>query len=179
MVGCGGPQFAPGNQPDPATTLPAMGPQPLAQVVILEQSGISPSDTTVRFAASRGRTVVLRHAPPDNAIFAIVQIPPDGAATDSVTLVLRPTPGRYGLTIGAEPRLPGAGTITFSYAVHFQSPSLAGSRYRNDVGYSQWLGLGRLTGPDRLTFLPFTRPAADMIRGALGATGEYLVAAPR
>jgi hypothetical protein len=155
-----------------------MAPQPLAQLLILEQAGISPSDTTVRFAAASGRTVLMRHAPPDNAIFAIVAIAPDSGATDSVTLSLRPVPGRYGLAVQATPRLPG-GTISFSYAVHFRAPSLEGSRYLGEFQYAQWLGVGRLTAAEVLTFLPFTQPAADMLRAPMTAPGEYLVAAPR
>lgn len=178
-AGCGGPQFAPGGQPDPTTTLPALPPQPLDQVLILEQEGISPTDTVVRFDAASGRRVLLRHAPPDNAVFAVVDLPPDSSASDSITLTLRPTPGRYGLAVSAVPRLPSGGSITFSYAIHFRAPSLDSSRYRGDVGYAQWLGVGRLTDPDRLTFLPYRRPAADMLRAPMAEPGEYLVAAPR
>lgn len=178
-LACGGPQFQPGDQPDPTTTLPAMPPQPLDQVLILEQAGISPSDTVVTFDAAAGRRVLLRHAPPDNAIFAIVDIPPDSGATDAITLTLSPVPGRYGLVIAATPRLPPRGSATFSYAIHFLAPSLDGTRYAGEVAYSQWLGIGRMTAPDRLTFLPFSRPATDMVRASLTEPGEYLVAAPR
>lgn len=176
---CGGPQFGPDNQPDPVNALPELPPQPLDQVLILEQSGISPGDTTVRFAAGRGRTVLMRHAPPDNAIFAIVDIPPDSGATDSVTITLRPVPGRYGVRVTATPRLPAGARVTFSYAVHFQAPPLDNSRYRGEVHYSQWLGVGRLGGTERLRFQPYSRPAADMVRSDLPEVGEYLVAAPR
>ncbi len=179
LAACGGPQFAPGNQPDPMGTLPGMGPLPLDQVLILEQSGISPSDTMVRFAAARGRTVLMRHAPPDNAIFAVIDIPPDSGATDSITVTIRPVPGRYGVRFAAVPRLPGRATITFSYAVHFLAPPLDGSRHRSEATYANWLGIGRVTGDDRLAFQPFSRPAADMLRSALPQGGEYLVAAPK
>lgn len=178
-IGCGGPQFGPGNQPDPVRALPELPPQPFDQVLILEQAGISPSDTTLRFGAARGRRILMRHAPPDNAIFAIVDIPPDSGATDSVTLTLRPVPGRYGLRVSASPRLPPRGHITFSYAVHFQAPPLDGTRHISEVAYAQWLGIGRVTGGDRLAFLPHSRPAADMLRAGLPEPGEYLVAAPR
>ena len=178
-AGCGGPQFQPGAQPDPTNTLPALPPQPLDQVLILEQAGIAPSDTVVTFGADRGRRVLMRHAPPDNAIFAIVDFPPDSGATDSITVTLRPVPGRYGLVVSASPRLPPRGSATFSYAIHFLAPPLEGSRYPSEITYSQWLGIGRLTGNDRLTFLPFSRPATDMVRAALTEPGEYLVAAPR
>lgn len=148
-------------------------------MLVLEQAGISPTDTVVRFAAASGRRVLLRHAPPDNAVFAVVDLPPDSSASDSITLTLRPTPGRYGLSVVAAPRLPSGGRITFSYAIHFRAPPLDSSRYRGEVAYAQWLGIGRLTESDRLTFLPSRRPAADMVRAAMDEPGVYLVAAPR
>jgi len=180
LAACGGPRFAPGNGPDPVATVRALPPQPLDEVLVAEVAGVSPTDTTVRFAAAEGRTVLLRHSPPDNAIFAIVAVPPDSGASDSVTVTLRSSPGRYGLVIGAEPRLPGGGTITFSYAIHFQAPStLAGSRYRDARDYARWLGIGRVVDGDRLQFLAFSHPAGDQLRAPLDGPGSYLVAAPR
>lgn len=179
--GCSKRQFTPGSGPDPVTVVSNLPPQPLDQVLVLEVSGVSPTDTTVRFAARAGRTVLLRHAPPDNAVFAIVSIPPDSAATDEITLTLHPLPGQYGLRVQAAPRLPPDATVAFSYAVHFQAPStLPGSRYAGTTAYSQWLGIGRLDPDGReLRFLAFTRPAADMVRAPAAQPGEYLVAAPR
>jgi len=180
IAACGGPRYAPGNGPDPVATVQALPPQPLDRVLILEQAGASPSDTVFRFAAGLGRTILVRHAPPDNAIFAIVAIPPDSGAADSITVTLQPSPGRYGLALTASPRLPSGGTITFSYAVHFQAPStLDTSRYRDARDYARWLGIGRVLDGDRVRFLAFSHPAADMLRAPLNGQGVYVVAAPR
>ncbi len=93
---------------------------------------------------------------------------------------MQPSPGRYGLVLTASPRLPTGGTITFSYAIHFQAPStLDTSRYRDARDYARWLGIGRVLDGDRLRFLAFSHPANDMLRAPLDGQGTYLVAAPR
>lgn len=154
-------------------------PLPLAAVLVLEQAGVSPTDTTVTFPARDGRTIVMRHVPPDNAIFAILEVPADSAATGMLTLRLSQVPGQYGLDLVAAPRWPDGATLTFSYAVHFQAPEAAAAHYLSPALYGAALGVGRLLGEDRLQFLDTRRPAADMVRAPATAAGRYLVAAPR
>ncbi len=180
LAGCGGNQFTQGGGPDPVATVRGLPPQPPDQLLVLDQGGVSPGDTTVRFAAGSGRIILLRHAAPDNAIFAILAVPPDSGATDSITVTLRPSPGRYGLSVAATPRLPDGGMLTFSYAIHFLAPStLPESRYRDARDYAQWLGIGRQLDDGRVRFLEFIHPGADMLRAPLDGEGLYLVAAPR
>jgi hypothetical protein len=144
-----------------------------------DRSGISPPDTVIRFAARVGRTVVLRHAPPDNAVFAILSVPADSTATDSLTLTLRVTPGRYGLQVLGEPRLPTGSLLTFSMAIHFQAPpEVPSATYPSATRYAAWLGIGLLQADGGLRYHDTSRPGGDLLRTVLGANGEYLVAAP-
>ena len=69
------------TRPGPAVGTPPpqvdnSAPLALGTVWPLERLGPSPVDTSVRFAALAGRTIVVRHPRPDNAIFAIVTFPP-------------------------------------------------------------------------------------------------------
>ncbi len=154
-------------------------PQPLDRVLLLEQSGASPDDTTVTFAASRGRSIAMRHAPPDNAVFAILAVPADPLATDTIVLTLAPMPGRYGLRIDAAPRLPPGTSLTFSYAIHFQAPAGALARYATVSRFARAMGIGRVLGSDRFQFLPERHPATDMLATSVDLPGDYIVAAPR
>ena len=159
--------------------LAALPPQPASQLLFPDRSGVSPPDTMVRFAARTGRTIVLRHAPPDNAVFAIVNIPADSAATDSLTVVLRVTPGRYGLVVEGQPRVPTGSVLTFSYAIHFQAPSeIPSAAYPTVTRYADWLAVGRVQPDGGLRYHQTTRPGGDMLRIVLTEGGEYLVAAP-
>jgi hypothetical protein len=130
-------------------------------------------------SARDGRTIVLRHAPPDNAIYAIVRVPGDSTASDSVTVTLRVTPGRYGMSVQGAPRLPAGTTLTFSMAIHFQPPSEVPSTvYPTPTRYAAWLGIGRVQPDGGVRYLATTRPGADLLRAVLTGNGEYLVAAP-
>src|SRR5690606_17384899 len=117
-------------------------------------------DTTVRFARTAGRTIVLRHPAPDNATFAVLVVPADSTGTGEVELTLAPAPGRYGLTVGATPELPKGATLRFSYAAHFQAPPGSLDRYVSVTRLEQGLGAGRVDGT-QLRFVAATRPAAD------------------
>jgi len=58
---------------------PAPGPSPrtyeAGQVFTVEVWGAQAPDTVVTFASSSGRSIILRHGPPDNTVFAEVDIP--------------------------------------------------------------------------------------------------------
>lgn len=157
----------------------ALPPQSPDRVLLANRSGVSPPDTTVRFAAREGRTVVLRHTPPDNAVFVIVQVPPDTSGTDSVTIALSPIPGRYGVTVRAEPRLPRGASLSFSYAIHFLPPDeLPTPPYPTPARFADWLAIVRVEDDGAYRFLSSSRPATDVVRAALAQVGEYLVGAP-
>src|SRR6185369_9130885 len=73
-LACAGPRAA-GSSP----LNPAPGPGSLiawSQALVLSTSGAAPHDTTITFPAGQSRTVVLRHAPPDNVAFATLEFPP-------------------------------------------------------------------------------------------------------
>ncbi len=162
---------------DPIAALKAGPPVALAQVLPLERSGVSPDDTVVTIQRSAGRTVMIRHRAPDNSIFAVVRIPGDSAAGGTTTLTVRSIPGRYGVDVETTSPLPAGTTISFSYAVHFQAPSEALTRYGTAVRFEQALAIGRVEG-ERFRYLSNDRPAADMLSGPLEMPGRYLIAGP-
>src|SRR5690606_10124212 len=110
------------------------------------RSGVSPNDTTVEFSAATGRTIMMRHTPPDNAIFAILEIPADSSASGRVSVSIAVTPGRYGVTISAQPRLPSDTRLSFSYAIHFQAPpQVPSAAYPTIARFAEWIGVVRET----------------------------------
>lgn len=151
----------------------------LERVWLIERGGSSPGDTVVTFPASAGRTVVLRHPAPDNATFAVLSVPADSGTEGERTLTLTPMPGRYGLTVAANGELPAGTTLLFSYAAHFVAPAEAAARYPTITAMERGLGVGRLRPDSLFEFVAATRPAADMLRFPLTASGRYLLAVPR
>src|SRR5215212_429640 len=74
---------------------------PLNRAILLETSGAPPSDTSVSFPAGTPRTIVLRHGPPENIVFARISFS-SGAFGDSgqdVRVDVHPRPGIYGLDL--------------------------------------------------------------------------------
>jgi hypothetical protein len=173
------PRFGGTTGPDAARTLADGPPVPLEQLWLMERAGTSPRDTVVVFPTAEGRVVVLRHPAPDNATFAVINVPPDSTATGTTTLTLVPAPGRYGLTITAQPQLPARATLRFSYAAHFMPPPEALARYRTLALLEQALGMGYVAQEGRLTFVAANRPAADMLLAPLASGGTWYLAAPR
>lgn len=167
---------------DRAETIRSGPPIPVDQAWILDQSGPTATDTTVRFDPAKPRTVMLRHGSPDNAIYAIVDVPA-GAITpgpgDSASITIHPTPGRYEITISTVGALTAPLLVTFSYATHFQAPSDALARYPSPTRFDQAMGAGVLEDPGMIRFLPTTRPAADLMQFAVSAPGTFLLAAPK
>lgn len=151
----------------------------MTQVLVLEQAGVAPTDTSVTYETRLGRTIVMRHVPPDNAVFATLIIPADSGASGETTIRLVQTPGRYGVTATASPVWPKNARLTFSYAIHFQAPEGISQHYLGRSFYEAALGIGMVTADGKLDFEKTTRPAADMVRAPAAAAGEYLVAAPR
>jgi hypothetical protein len=178
LTGCGGRQP---RAADPAATLTAPRVLPLAHAVVLETSGPPPSDTTVTFRSGEPRSIVLRHGPPENIMFASLTFNAHAFADSgqSVQVDVHPRPGVYGLDFTtSSPLRPRAATLTFGYARFFSAPVRARQVYGSDVAYERALAIGRLL-PPQVELLPSSRPAADHIAAALPGAGSYLVAAPQ
>jgi hypothetical protein len=149
---------------------------------VLEAWGAPPQDTAVAFLPGTPRTVLLRHAPPDNTVFAELSLPAGlfaAGSADSVRVRVEPRPGVYGLTITATPGFGAGATLTFRYPVHFSAPRDASQKYGNPTQFERALGIGVREDDGRYRLLPSTRPAADNLTAAIPGPGVYLVAAPR
>ena len=159
----------------PATTT-------LDKVWLLEASGTPVSDTTVTFALATGRTIVLRHARPDDAIFAVLQFPATKDSLrprDSVHVSIHPMAGKYAFTMTTTDKLGIGAQATFSYAIHFRTPSDAFAKYPNPGRFEAQLAPAELGADNKVQFLAGSRPAADMIRFPLTTSGSYALAASR
>jgi hypothetical protein len=156
---------------------------PSAELFVLEMTGPPAEDTVVTFAAGAPRRIILRHGEPDNTPFAEVAFP-DGAfpradAPESVTVVVRPRAGVYGVEIetSAPPR-PG-GVVRFKYPVHFAAPVEAIARYGSRARFERALSVARLREDGKWQLLPSERPGQDNLQAELKGGGTYLVVARR
>jgi hypothetical protein len=155
---------------------------PLARVIVLETSGPPPSDTSVTFAAGEARTIVLRHGPPENIVFARLTFLADAFADSGQTVKvdLHPRPGVYGLDLTTSlPFREKGANLVFEYARFFSAPGRARQVYGSDITFEQALAIGRLLPDAHIELLPPSRPAADNLSAELPAQGSYLVAAPQ
>jgi hypothetical protein len=154
----------------------------LSRALLLGTSGAAPHDTMVTFPAGRHRTVVLRHAPPDNVAFATLDFPPSAFAADTgrdVTVRLHAPAGVYGLGIETSSPIGRGATVTFEYPRYFSAPPGARQVYGSDVAFERALAVARLQPDSMLALLESTRPAPDQLRAPLASAGTYYVAAPR
>jgi hypothetical protein len=146
---------------------------PLAAAIVLETAGPPPADTAVTFTAGQPWTVVLRHGPPENVVFAEVSFAPAAFRADSgrpVRVELRPRPGVYGLELRSSVPFTGGATIVFRYPRYFLAPARARAVYGSDVLYERALAIGQLAGTGQtLSLLPTTRPAPDNLQAAIAA----------
>jgi hypothetical protein len=137
----------------------------------------------VTFAVTQPRAIVLRHGPPDNTVFAEVDIPANAltaGGADSATLTIRPVPGIYGLTLASDASLGAPITLTFKYPVHFAAPSDSRARYPTDVLFEQALVVALVQDDGaRFQTLRSTRPASDNLQAAVAKLGRYEMVAPR
>jgi hypothetical protein len=175
---CGSRQPVPQTAPAGPTAARVL---PLTRIIVLETSGPAPSDTSVSFTAGTSRTIVLRHGPPENIVFAELTFPP-GAFADSgqvVTVDVRPRPGVYGLDVSTSLPFRGGATVVFDYARYFSAPVRARQVYRSDVAFERALAVARVLPDNQIELLPSIRPELDNIGAALPAPGSYLVAAPQ
>jgi hypothetical protein len=154
----------------------------LDKVWLLEASGPAVADTTVTFAVATGRTIVLRQAKPDDAIFAVLSFPAvkDSLRTrDSVHVTIHPMAGHYAFTLSTADKLGPGAQATFSYAIHFQTPSDAVALYPNPGLFEMMLAPASIGADNKVLFLMGERPAADAIRFPMIAAGTYALAAVR
>ena len=168
--------------PPPGASLYKSPPLALDRLWLPELAGTTPSDTTVTFPADSGRTIVMRHGPPDNAIFAIVQFDPGALIPRSgstAQVILRPVPGRVGVEVLSPDGFGIGARATMSYAIHFQAPSSAVAKFGSVGRFEQALAAGRTLPDGRLQFLKTERPAADMVEFGLSASATYLLATPK
>lgn len=180
LAGCRGRPQVQGDQPPSPET--ANVTLPLNQLYVLEWWGAPPQDTSVRFLPGSRRTILLRHAPPDNTVFAELSLPAEvfpAATADSVQLRIETRPGVYGVTITCSPGFAEGAILTFRYPVHFAAPRAANQKYGNPAQFERALGIGVRENDGRYRLLPSTRPAADNLTATIPGPGVYLVAAPR
>jgi hypothetical protein len=176
-VACGGRAATAGPKPGPAGVIRVV---PLDAAIVLETAGPPPADTSVTFTAGVFRTIILRHGPPDNLVFAELEFPPKAFAADSgrsVTVGVHPRPGIYGVDVTTSLPLATGASLTFEYARYFSAPARARAAYGTDVLYERALAIGKLQPGGQIGVLRSTRPASDNLRAALPGPGSYLVAA--
>lgn len=155
---------------------------PLTQLYVLESSGAPASDTSLGFKPGTPRTVIMRHAPPDNTVFAELVFSreafPDSTA-DSVHLNIAVRPGIYGVTITSTPAFTTGAVLRFKYPVHFVAPAAATAKYGNPALFERALAIGARQPDSLVKLLVSTRPAADNLEAGISGPGTYIVAAPR
>jgi hypothetical protein len=154
----------------------------LDKVWLLEASGTIVPDTAVTFAVASGRTIVLRHKAPDDAIFLVLRFPAAADSlrpTDSMHVLIHPTPGKYAFSLTTDDKLGRGIDATFSYAFHFQTPSDALPTYPSPGRFEARIAPASIAGDNNVQFLLGTRPAADMIRFPVSAPGTYGLAVAR
>lgn len=163
-----------------------MTPQPttttLDKVWLLESSGAAVPDSSVTFAAATGRTIVVRHSRPGDAIFLVLQFAASKDSLrshDSVHVTIRPMPGKYAFTLSTTDRVGIAAEATFSYAIHFQTPADAVAKYPSPGRFEEQLVPVEIGADNRVRFLSGARPGADLIRFTLTGPGTYGLAAAR
>jgi hypothetical protein len=154
---------------------------PLSRVIVLETAGPPPSDTSVSFTVGTPRTILLRHGPPENIMFASLTFPANAFADSgqTVTVEVRPRPGVYGLDLFTTFPLRAGATLELSYARYFSAPARARQVYHTDVAYERALAIGRILPDNQIELLSSSRPTPDHLSATVPAAGSYLVAAPQ
>ena len=165
-----------------ATVTPVAATTTIDKVWMLETAGAVVPDTSVAFATSAGRTIVLRHQRPDNAIFLILDFPPSAdtaLARDTIHVRVQPVSGKYAFTLVTADRLGANVEATFSYAIHFHAPADSRAKYPSAGALEQALAPARLEAANKVVFVGGVRPAADVMRFPVTAPGTFALVAAR
>lgn len=165
-----------GTTPTPVVSLPP------DRLFILESIGTPADDTTFEVVPGRDHRVLIRHGPPDNTPFAILDIPASALGGGPVTMVFRPLPGRTGavLEFTRGTLSDTAATITFAYPQHFLAPTGAVDHFGSLLAFERALHIGySAPGDSAVGLLPSTRPGSDLLQGPIPGPGRFLVATPR
>ena len=88
----------------------------------------APSDTSVTFTAGKPQTIVLRHGPPENIVFARITFSPEAFADSGQTVKVdvHPRPGIYGIDLSTSlPMREKGASLVFEYARFFSAPARA------------------------------------------------------
>ncbi len=175
-LACGGRATAPGTAEVGPTAVRIV---PVAEAIALETAGPPPPDTSVTFMAGELRTIILRHGPPENIVFAELTFPPAAFADSgsAVQVDIRPRPGLYAVDIRISRPLRERAFLAFKYGRYFLAPARARAVYGDDVQFERALAIGQVLPDDQIGLLPSTRPAYDNLRAAITTGGGYLVAA--
>jgi hypothetical protein len=179
LSGCGRRQPLSADSPTAPTVSRVL---PLARVLVLETSGPPPSDTSVSFTTGEPRTIILRHGPPENIVFARLSFAAAafGDSGQAVTVDVHPRPGIYGLDLSTSRPLRNRGaSLAFEYARFFSAPSRARQVYGSDVAFERELAVGRLLPDDQIELLPPQHAISDRRGADLPGPGSYLLAAPQ
>ncbi len=172
-----------GNRADTAPTpVPPTAPTTLDRIAVINATGTVVRDTAITFAAADGRTIVLRHPAPDEAIFLIVHVPPAADSLhsrDSLHLTIHAAPSLYEFTVASPDRFPTGTTATFSYAIHFKTPPDIATKYPSPGRLDLIVAPAELMPGSKVVFVAATRPAADMMRFPLAHPGSYALAVMR
>ena len=172
----------PGGAPEPVALLAAGQSAGSDHLFLLEATGTVPGDTTIDFDPAIGRTLILRHRAPDDAIFLILTVPAHAVVARSgrdARITVLPVPGAYGFHLTTLDSLGPGITATFSYARHFEAPAGAIVRYGSAIAFETALGAARYTSETQLQILSSARPGANMIRFPVTIGGTYVLVAPR
>ena len=175
-LACGGRATAPGKG--------EVGPSavrivPLSETIALETAGPPPPDTSVTFTTGELRTIVLRHGPPENIVFAELTFPPAAFADSgrAVQVDISPRPGLYAVDIRISQPLRERAFLAFKYGRYFLAPARARVVYGGDIQFERALAIGQVLPDNQLGLLPSTRPAYDNLRAAITTGGGYIVSA--
>ena len=151
---------------------------PRGETEPVEVGGIAPNDTVVTLRRGQGRTVILRHGPPDRTEFAEVILPPtvfEKAARDTVRVTIAARPGVYGVDLSADSDW-GPGTeIIFKYAVHFYPPAAALRQYGTLTEVERRLTVARRERNGDLTLYLSMHPTTDVLRAFIPGEGTYVM----
>lgn len=178
LAGCGGGATVSAAPTDGTTAARAL---PVGSVYLLECAGTPPSDTSLTLTAGIARLVALRHPPPEQALFALVEFPANAFKVDSGTTVqitIRPRPGLYGVDLESDAPFSAGVRITFKYARHYAAPLEAERRPGGEAAFEATLVVAWLREATAF-MLASTRGASDNLSAVVKDSGRYVVAGPK